>query len=251
EHLRRWRGPAGGAAVQRRSPTVRHCGSSGARGCKGQAGEDLRQQLRRRADRGDRHQRLGATAGGEVGGVLWKAADVPDSGPRCFLRWSESVKRNLLAALMAGLLLAGCSQTQLAPTARIIGTNGLAQVGDLLFVTSTDRAELRALDLKATTRDFVRAPNPLEPLSIPVLNRPVNLVRDLRYDDSGQEVTGPYLYAQAEAAQEISIVGTDRVTQLVELARLPVPGVVTAIAARGPAAAGQPSTLYYAVVNGA
>jgi len=157
----------------------------------------------------------------------------------------------LAVALAAGCLLAGCSQTQLAPNARIIGTNGMAQVGDFLFVTSTDRAELRVLDLKASTRDFVRAPNPLEPLSIPVLDRPVNLVRDLRYDDAGQEVAGPYLYAQAEAAQEISIVGTDRTTQLVELARLPTQGVVTALAAQGPSRDGEPSTLYFATLNGA
>ncbi len=158
------------------------------------------------------------------------------------MRW------HLGLAVGVGFVLAGCSQSALPPSARIIGTNGLVQVGDFLFVTSTDRAELRALDLKAKTRDFVRAPNPLEPLSIPVLDRPVALVRDLRYE-AGQEVAGPYIYAQAEAAQEISIVGTDRTTQLVELARLPTLGIVTALAAQG-GADGQPSTLYYATLSG-
>lgn len=158
--------------------------------------------------------------------------------------------RSAVALAIASFFFCACSQTSNPPAARIIGTNALAQIGDLLFVTSTDRAELRALDVAPNPRDFVRAPNPLEPLSIPVLERPVSLARDIRYDGSGQEVAGPYLYAQGQASADISIVGTDRATQLVELGRVATPGVVTAIAARGPSATGQTSTLYYATLNG-
>lgn len=155
------------------------------------------------------------------------------------------MKRLLLAlALGAGLL--SCSDVDPAfASAGLSGTYDLTIVGRLVFVTSSDRDELRVLDLDAVPREYIRAPNPLEPLSIPVLDRPLALARDVHYGAQGQEVAGPYVYARSAGSQEISVVGADR-TLLRELRRLVAPGLVTAIAARGPTTEGGPSQLYYA-----
>lgn len=149
-----------------------------------------------------------------------------------------------------GLLLLRCSQASLPPPGQLFGTYGLALYGDLLFVTSIETAELKVIDLNSPSRDWVRAPNPLEPLSIPVLDRPVALARDLA-NDGGTEIPGPYLYVQGQSSAEISIVGTDRNTQLIELGRVFTSGVVTAMAARGPALSRPDggSTLYYATLD--
>jgi hypothetical protein len=149
-----------------------------------------------------------------------------------------------------GLLLLRCSQQSLPPPGQLFGTYGLALYGDLLFVTSIETAELKVIDLNSPSRDWVRAPNPLEPLSIPVLDRPVALARDLA-NDGGTEIPGPYLYVQGQSSAAISIVGTKRSTQLIELARLPTSGVVTAMAARGPdpSRPDAGSTLYYATLD--
>ncbi len=142
------------------------------------------------------------------------------------------MKRAASAILMLGWL--GCSQQSVPPPAQIQGTNGLALFGNLLFITSTETNEIKVLNVGLVSRDFVRAPNPLEPLSIPVLDRPTDLARDLNYDSRGAEVVGPYLYVRGQSSSQISIVGTDLTTQLVELKRVLTSGIVTAIAARGP-----------------
>jgi hypothetical protein len=163
-----------------------------------------------------------------------------------------------LSLLAAALTVVACSQRTAAPPARISGTYDLALVGDLLFVTSSDNSELRVLDLVTSAnqpnRDFVRAPNPLEPLSIPVVDRPVGLARDLRYEpldgkDGALEVSGPYVYVISAGTSAISIVGGAR-EHLVELARLPTDEPVTAIAGRGPAGGIGPSKLYFATYDG-
>lgn len=167
-------------------------------------------------------------------------------------------------AVWAGLL-AGCSETQAVTTAAgLSGTYDLTVVGNYVFVTSSDRNELRVLDLEASPRDFVRAPNPLEPLSIPVLERPTYLTRDVYYrlveepgqDDEGNptslprgsERQGPYVYARSDGSQQISVVSATGERNLRELYRLgkdtPL-GYVTAFAARGPGQ-GTGSILYYA-----
>ncbi|MBI3185092.1 MAG: hypothetical protein HYZ28_23395 [Myxococcales bacterium] len=189
-------------------------------------------------------------------------------GPRPGSARAEPRKRSLSGrfylAPLAALMLAGCPPQQTATPANISGTVGMLQVGQLLFVTSSDRHELRALDLSIPdTHDWVRAPNALEPLSIPVLDRPSGLVRDVRYSDdppdSGTpavEIVGPYVYAISAGAPEISIVWANYTKpdgglqeeakgQLTELMRLPTSAPVTAVAARGPADGG-PSTLYFA-----
>jgi hypothetical protein len=127
-------------------------------------------------------------------------------------------------------------------------------MGRYVFVTSSDRSELRVLDLEASPRDYVRAPNPLEPLAIPVLQRPSSLTRDTRYKEEGEQVNedeaGPYVYARSFGSDEISVVAGDP-AYFKEIKRLSGLGFVTAFAARGPEASRSTSVLYYAVQNGA
>jgi len=155
------------------------------------------------------------------------------------------------ALLLALGLLAGCTQRGVPQNAGIInGAYSMALVQDLLFITSSDKDELRVLDLAvAPPRDFVRAPNPLMPLSIPVVARPVGLVRDVHYDENGIEVGGPFVYAFSSAVPSISVVGADR-SLLKELRQLPTEGPVSAVTAHGPDAANPNSRLYFATVEG-
>ncbi|MBX7115769.1 MAG: hypothetical protein K1X64_15685 [Myxococcaceae bacterium] len=160
-------------------------------------------------------------------------------------------------------MAAACSQAQTAQPAKLSGARSIALVGDLVLVTSTDRNELRVLDLVPPVsiqgRQFLPAPNPLQPLSIPVLNRPTRLARDLSYADlktaddtlvqaEGREVGGPLVYASSPGLSEISIIGATE-DLLVEVARLPVSAPVTATAARFDPVS-QTSVLYFATDNG-
>ncbi|QRN93768.1 hypothetical protein JRI60_31950 [Archangium violaceum] len=164
--------------------------------------------------------------------------------------------KRVIVSLMVGLgaLLSACTEEDTAlPYAGLVGTYDLALVGERVFVTSSGNNELRVLELARDLEDrqYARAPNPIEPLSIPVLKRPEALTRDVRYDDAGAEVAGPYVYARSNGSTEISVVGADP-SILREVRRLSTPelsksstGPVTAFAARGPDAEGL-STLYYA-----
>jgi hypothetical protein len=187
------------------------------------------------------------------------------------------LKRIILCLAVGVGLIVACSETQAVTTAAgLSGTYDLAIAGKYVFVTSSDRNELRVLDLESNPRDFVRAPNPLEALSIPVLERPTYLTRDIYYrmvDEpsqdgdgnpivlpKGEEITGPYIYARSDGAQQISVVsaGASDERNLRELRLLggtrpegspsePL-GFVTAFAARGPGK-GTQSILYYATQN--
>lgn len=146
--------------------------------------------------------------------------------------------------LLALPLLAGCQDKPIAQAARLSGVNELVQVGEYLFSTSTDKDELRVLDLAPESvqgRQFKLAPNPLEALAVPVVPRPVGLVRDVSYEPTTVKVTldgvdggidlpmpdgttvfvtdgsdlvipeaievgGPYVYAVAAGGLEISVV---------------------------------------------
>jgi len=168
------------------------------------------------------------------------------------------VKR-LIASLMLGMGVLWCACTQESQTllsAGLQGTYDLSLVNDQLFVTSADRNELRVLELKedALLRRFARAPNPLEPLSIPVLPRPQALTHDLRYDENGSERPGPYVFARSSGATLVSVVSVASLREVARLDTLKITealaersaGPVTAIAALAPAAEGEPSTLYFA-----
>ncbi|NVJ06495.1 hypothetical protein HUW63_14775 [Myxococcus sp. AM001] len=159
------------------------------------------------------------------------------------------VKRGTLALLLASAGLSGsCSSTNVTTGfAGLSGTFDVTLANDLVFVTSSDRDELRVLDLDSNPRTFVPAPNPLEALSIPVLDRPDALTRDVAYNAEGNDVPGPYIYARSSGSSEVSVVASAR-DQLRQVVRLQAASIVTAFAARSPAeGSGGPSTLYYAI----
>jgi hypothetical protein len=159
------------------------------------------------------------------------------------------LKPSIVCLVLSVGLLSGCSEQQTSATrAGLAGTYDLTLAGRYLFVTSSDQNELRVVDLESSPRTFVPAPNPLEPLSIPVLERPSNLARDAAYaveivqDVQGNQVSkllvedagGPYIYARSFGSQEISVVAADP-SLFQERHRLSKgQGIVTAFAGRGP-----------------
>ena len=160
------------------------------------------------------------------------------------------MKRGTLAALITCAGLTGaCSDTEVQTgIAGLSGTYDVTLVNDLVFVTSADRDELRVLDLRANPKEFIPAPNPLEALAIPVLDRPDALTRDVGYNEEGADVAGPYVYARSSGSSRISVVAAER-TRLRQVALLETASLVTAFAARSPGdvAAKTTSTLYYAI----
>ncbi|MCP3144957.1 hypothetical protein [Pyxidicoccus xibeiensis] len=166
------------------------------------------------------------------------------------MKRSALAPRGTLAALLTCAAVSGaCSDTEVRTgVAGLSGTYDLTLVNDLVFVTSSDRDELRVLDLSANPMQFIPAPNPLEALSIPVLERPDALTRDVGYDDAGADVPGPYVYARSSGSSKISVVAADR-QRLVQVTEpLETGSLVTAFAARAPTPGGSAtSTLYYAI----
>jgi hypothetical protein len=159
------------------------------------------------------------------------------------------LKRGFLAALLlsGASLTLGCSDTtSTAGAAGLSGTYDVVLANQLVFVTSQDRDELRVLDLERTPRGYIPAPNPLEPLAIPVIARPDSLTRDVGYDAEGKETSGPYIYARSSGGRSISVVASAR-ERLVEVTRLATGNLITAFAAHAPVAQGAPSVLYYAL----
>ncbi|MCY1077183.1 hypothetical protein [Archangium lansingense] len=171
--------------------------------------------------------------------------------------------KRLIVSLMvvAGALLSACTEEEeFRQTVGLAGPYDVALVQqdegvpELLFVTSTDTNELRVLELakEQVDRRFVRAPNPLQSLAIPVLPRPQSLTRDVRYDENGQERTGRLVFARSSGSTEISVVAADH-KELREVRRLRTPrmtgtsvGPVTAFAALAPEQVGGQTRLYFA-----
>ncbi len=131
------------------------------------------------------------------------------------------------------LLVLSCAQRTPSTSARLAGANHLVLVDELpgdglladavadkppvgiphryLFVTSTDTNELRVLRLwteKLDYRQFVEAPNALETLSIPVIDRPMVLAVDEGVSVRGRLSTGSYVYAGRAGGLEVAVVGT-------------------------------------------
>lgn len=159
------------------------------------------------------------------------------------------MKRGFLAALLlsgASFALACSDTSSTAGAAGLSGTYDVVLSNQLVFVTSQDRDELRVLDLEHSPREFIPAPNPLEPLAIPVIARPDSLTRDVGYDGKGDDVSGPYVYARSSGGRSISVVAADK-TRLNEVTRLSAGQLITAFAAHAPVAADAPSVLYYAL----
>lgn len=152
-------------------------------------------------------------------------------------------------AIVLALAMVGCQQTATVTTSAFLGTNdivladqlsadgalteaGTESVNRYLVVTSTNSNELRVLDLQSPStpsvgRTALRGPNPLEALSIPVLDRPTDLSIDTRYEN-GVRRKGALVYVTRQGSTEVSIVGMEP-GELRELRRLATPAPVTAI----------------------
>lgn len=161
-----------------------------------------------------------------------------------------------LALLVTATLFAGCGTQNGAPPAQVLDPHDIlfiqpAGSHPLLVIAATGGNELRVVDLGLARQDFVRAPNPLEPLSIPTLDQPVGLVADTSYA-GGAPVTGPYVYVRGTGAQQISVVDFSTTSDggFTEVNRIAAPGVVTALAARGPDSVNPSSRLYAATYDG-
>ena len=151
--------------------------------------------------------------------------------------------RIVVIALGVVIVALACAQQTGTSRANLIGTHDLVLVdqhqGDLLaartynpesdafilvgvpsryvFVTSADTNELRVLENYRTGlvgRGFVRAPNPLETLAIPVLDRPTMLAVDEGRNADGARVTGSYVYAARPGGAEVSVVSVAKHRQL-------------------------------------
>jgi hypothetical protein len=146
-----------------------------------------------------------------------------------------------------------------------------AQYGQIAFITSSGSDDLKGLDLILTDpsqiRNYVPAPNPLQPLSIPVVNQPQEIVPAVRYGRittqqlgtfplgfmDGQVRTGMLLFVRGAASPNISVVGAANVPeslrQLTNGLLIQSAGQVTAISARLTTSE-QNVVLYYATFDG-
>jgi hypothetical protein len=164
------------------------------------------------------------------------------------------LKRAASLTLAVLLLAVGCSDTvPQVPPAGLGETYDVAFASDLIFVTSAETDDLRVIDPSIT--DYVRAPNPLEALSVPVVPRPDKLARDVSYEapgrNAGDEVTGPYVYVRSANLPAISVVYSRDASNLREVYRVQTAGSVTAFAARGPTTAqADASVLYFTTQEG-
>lgn len=141
-------------------------------------------------------------------------------------------------ALAVGLGVA-CTQTGNPPATGLSGTNGVVASGSLVFVTSTASNELRVLDMQPTNIqnpvDYVRAPNPLSPLSIPTLGAPIDLATPIRYGPLGQPMSGDWVFVRGAGNPSVSVIGSVNCPQqLREFGRITprADAVVTAMASR-------------------
>lgn len=157
------------------------------------------------------------------------------------------MSRGWWACALLGLV--GCQQTITSNTAHLVGSHDVALQGSFLVITSADTNELRVLD--TGTRRFLTAPNPLETLTVPVLDRPTTLVQDEAWA-GGKVGPGAYVIALRPGAAEASVVWVDPAdagTGLYEVKRVPFAAPITAAAAvRAP---GGDVTLFAATFDGA
>ncbi len=120
----------------------------------------------------------------------------------------------------------GCGGSIYNPPLNLLGTHDMVLVDELpsdgsiatvtngvpnqyLFVTSADRNELKVMKNSSSTQDMrlsVKAPDPLETLSIPVLTRPTALFADESLSPDGRRVTGRFIYAIRTGGAELSVI---------------------------------------------
>jgi hypothetical protein len=100
------------------------------------------------------------------------------------------MRRVLWAAVLGLLGAVACTEdeTDLNASIGLDEVGDIERVGPLMFVASAGGSELRVIDTLADPSvgrpknpGYLRAPNPLEVLSIPVVQRPVELASDVRY----------------------------------------------------------------------
>jgi hypothetical protein len=200
------------------------------------------------------------------------------------------MRRPLRALLgLSALGLVACSQAALPGTGglqgvgtvtvvRVTGWDGGAdggqvdaQYGQIALITSSSSDDLKGLDMILTDpsqlRNYVPAPNPLQPLSIPVVYQPQEIVPAVRYGRittqqygvfpngymDGQLRTGMLVFVRGAASPNISVVGAANVPeslrQLTNGLLIQSAGTVTAISARLTSTE-QNVVLYYATFDG-
>lgn len=147
-----------------------------------------------------------------------------------------------LAALSLCLSALACNQPTTTSAVSIPGPNSLGVAGRTLLVASTANDELRALDLSQDPRSFVRAPNPLFPLSIPTAPFP----RAVAAYAAADGTTLPFAFALSTAGGQVNVVST---ATLATLGAVVVPDVSMAIAVTRPED-GQDERLVLAVSQG-
>src|SRR5437763_1543474 len=112
-----------------------------------------------------------------------------------------TLARNGMVIWVGALLLAvvaGCNQPVGTAPAQISDPQEMTLVQlnggfGLLFITATAGNELRVFNPSdsgvpgvAPAQNFARGPNPLEPLSIPVVDQPFSLVKDVAYPNGAE-----------------------------------------------------------------
>ncbi|MGC4114138.1 MAG: hypothetical protein QM765_05835 [Myxococcales bacterium] len=153
--------------------------------------------------------------------------------------------KRLLALSCLCLSALACNQSSTTTAVSIPGPNSLAVAGRTLLIASTSDDELRALDLSVDPRSFVRAPNPLFPLSIPTAPFPRAVAAYTFVGTDGIAKTAPFAFALSTAAAQVNVVATyypDSIKKetLATIGTVVVPDTALAIAVTRPQDPTQP-----------
>jgi hypothetical protein len=132
-------------------------------------------------------------------------------------------------SVFTALLSLGALSCNSTPPTTILSVNdpqALAFTNNELFISSTNTDELRVLELTVDldTREPTDAPNPIYPLSIPVVTRPVVLETDTDGVNPGK-----YIFVLSAVEQRLGIV--DAINK-VEVQEVSLPGVPLSMSAR-------------------
>ncbi len=127
----------------------------------------------------------------------------------------------LLVALLA--VKVSCADNAPSLSADLEGPSSLSIAGQFLLVANSSQDELQVLDTAQGPPRFVRAPNPLFPLSIPTAPAPVAVASYT----STEGVTAPLAFALSVVNSQVTALSTKR---LVTLGSFPVPTSAVSIA---------------------
>lgn len=150
--------------------------------------------------------------------------------------------------ILGALLIAACSEDLPSIFAGLEGAYVVEHAESVLLVASSANDELRVLDLTGAAPEFVRAPNPIEALAIPVVDQPVEIATASIF--STRISAGRFAFVRGVSSREISVIDT-QLGALRELFRIRAPEgtTVTAITALGDPASVE-TTLFYATWDG-